>query len=371
MLLQPEGIDALLAALVRRGYDPVGPTVRDGAIVYDRLRRLKDLPVGWTDAQEAGTYRLRRRDDQALFGYVVGPHSWKKFLFPASLRLWKAVRTKKGLSFEADDAAPPRFAFIGVRGCEVKAIAVQDRVFTGGPYVDASYQARRRELLIVAVHCGQAAPTCFCTSMGSGPAAGPGWDLALTELLEPRHVLLAEAATERGREILAELPTSPASTADVEAARARVKATASQITRTMDAGGVKSLLQRNLEHPRWDDVASRCLTCANCTMVCPTCFCSTAEEVTDLEGDHAERWRTWDSCFTLPFSYLHGGSVRSSAKSRYRQWMTHKLSTWHDQFGESGCTGCGRCITWCPTKIDITEEVRAIRETDGAGSAHG
>jgi ferredoxin len=132
----------------------------------------------------------------------------------------------------------------------------------------------------------------------------------------------------------------------------------------MESRDVKDLLYRNLEHPRWDEVATRCLSCANCTMVCPTCFCTTVEDVTDLSGEHAERWQRWDSCFTQAFSYVHGGSVRPSTKAKYRQWMTHKLATWLDQFGSSGCVGCGRCITWCPVGIDITEEVRAIRESD-------
>jgi Fe-S-cluster-containing hydrogenase component 2 len=141
--------------------------------------------------------------------------------------------------------------------------------------------------------------------------------------------------------------------------------------RSMDTTDIKELLYRNYDHPRWRNVASRCLTCANCTMVCPTCFCTTVEDVTDLTGNQAERWRKWDSCFTVDFSYIHGGSVRASPESRYRQWMTHKLATWIDQFGTSGCVGCGRCITWCPVAIDITEEVRAIRATDHAAATSG
>jgi sulfhydrogenase subunit beta (sulfur reductase) len=99
-------------------------------------------------------------------------------------------------------------------------------------------------------------------------------------------------------------------------------------------------------------------------MVCPTCFCTSVEDSTDVDGDGVVRVQRWDSCFTVDYSYIHGGSVRSSDRSRYRQWMTHKLSTWFDQFGSSGCVGCGRCITWCPVGIDITEEVAAIRATE-------
>jgi ferredoxin len=148
----------------------------------------------------------------------------------------------------------------------------------------------------------------------------------------------------------------------IDAAAAVVERAAASLGRAMQSDDVRDLLMRNLEHRRWDQVADRCLSCGNCTMVCPTCFCTTVEETSGLTGAESARSRRWDSCFTMDFSYIHGGSVRSSTRSRYRQWMTHKLATWHDQFDMSGCVGCGRCITWCPVGIDITEEVRAIRD---------
>jgi formate hydrogenlyase subunit 6/NADH:ubiquinone oxidoreductase subunit I len=204
--------------------------------------------------------------------------------------------------------------------------------------------------------------------MGTGPQVNHGFDLVLTELIhQGSHSFLARAGSERGIDLLAELDTTPATDENLKQAESGVEDAARQQVRHIDTVGIKELLYQNFEHPRWDNVAERCLTCANCTMVCPTCFCTTVEDVSDVTGDHAERWRHWDSCFTLSFSYIHGGSVRASAKSRYRQWMTHKLASWIDQFGTSGCVGCGRCITWCPVGIDITEEARAIREGSGNG----
>jgi ferredoxin len=360
------GLSALFEALHRRDYRLVGPTVQDGAIVYGEIQSPADLPVGWTDEQDGGTYRLKPRADRALFGYAVGPHSWKKFLFPPATRLWQAQRTDNG-GFEVaeDREEPPKFAFIGVRSCELHAIAVQDRVFLEGKHVDPTYKARREEAFIVAVNCGQAGGTCFCVSMKTGPKASFGFDLALTETLEGgRHQFVVEVGSARGAEVLTEVPRGEAGSDDLAAAQRAVDRAAGQMGRTLDTAGIKELLYRNYDHPRWDQVAGRCLTCANCTMVCPTCFCSTVEDTSDLKGEHAERWRKWDSCFTMDFSYIHGGNVRSTARSRYRQWMTHKLATWIDQFGTSGCVGCGRCITWCPVGIDITEEVRAIRESE-------
>ncbi|MFB8830748.1 4Fe-4S dicluster domain-containing protein [Azotobacter sp. CWF10] len=260
-----------------------------------------------------------------------------------------------------------------MRACDLKAIAIQDRVFGEGDYRDTAYERRRHDAFIVALNCSEAGNTCFCVSMGSGPKAEGAFDLALTELLdERRHEFLVEVGSAAGEAVLAGLPQRPALESDRAAAAAVVARTAGRMGRHLDTTGLQDLLQSNPEHPRWDEVAGRCLTCANCTMVCPTCFCTTAEDHSDLAGSSAERVRLWDSCFTLDFSYIHGGSVRQTDKGRYRQWMTHKLSTWFDQFGSSGCVGCGRCITWCPVGIDITEEVAAIRATPHVqGGTHG
>lgn len=355
----------LLEALGSRGYQIVGPTVREGAIVYDTLTSAGQLPAGWTDEQDGGTYRLKKRADAALFGYAVGPHSWKRYLHPPVQRLFRARRTENGIEILTDSSPAPKYALLGVRACELHAIAIQDKVFLGGPHVDPIYRAHRENIFVVAVNCAQAGGTCFCASMNTGPKAAGGFDLALTEVIEAgRHYFVVEAGSKAGAALLRSIPHRPAREAETTAAERVTAQAEGQMGRTMDTTGIKELFYRNYEHPRWDDVAARCLTCANCTMVCPTCFCSTVEDVTDLTGEHAERWRKWSSCFTMDFSYIHGGSVRSSPKSRYRQWLTHKLATWIDQFGASGCVGCGRCITWCPVAIDLTEEVRAIRASE-------
>jgi len=369
-ILGADQLGTLIAALIRDGYEVIGPTLRDRAIVYNDVKSVEDLPAGWTDEQEPGRYRLKRREDEALFGYSVGPQSFKKYLHPAEIRLWSAER--QGGTFRIlNSSAKPRRpqAFLGVRACELAALAVQDRVLLEDKYRDPIYDQHRRGAFVIAVQCIQAASTCFCASMGTGPQVLDGFDLVLTELLgNGGQRFLVAAGSGRGAEMLTELNAIPATGEDRQQARISVEAAARQQVRSLDTTDIRELLHKNFEHSRWDNVASRCLACANCTMVCPTCFCTSVEDLTDIAGDHAERWRRWDSCFTQSFSYIHGGSVRSSAKARYRQWMTHKLASWIDQFGTSGCVGCGRCITWCPVGIDITEEVRAIREGDTNGN---
>ena len=362
VVIERDVLQSIIIGLASRGFRVIGPTTRDGAIVYENIARLEDLPVGWTDRQDAGQYRLERRADQALFGYAVGPHSWKRFLHPPVEVLWRAHREGDGFSIVEKEEITEPLAFIGVRACELRAIAIQDRVFLAGQYLDKSYKIRRDHAFIVAVNCSQAGGTCFCVSMNAGPKVEAGFDLALTELIEEgHHLFVMELGSTAGAELVRDLPYRPATGVEIAAAERVVARTSDQMGRTLETNGLKELLQANANHPRWDEVAERCLTCGNCTNVCPTCFCTTTDDATDITGTISERVRRWDSCFTLDFSYVHGGSVRSSARSRYRQWITHKLAHWIDQFGSSGCVGCGRCITWCPVGIDITEEAAAIR----------
>jgi ferredoxin len=362
-LLAASSLGLLLGNLSAAGYKVIGPQVRGDAIVLDELTSVSDLPFGVGVTLEPGGYRLSSRPDGAAFGHAAGPQSWKQFLHPPRHRLW-STRISDG-QFEADDRAPEppaQLAFFGVRPCDLRAIGIQDQVLGGASHPGSGYASRRAQVLIIAVNCTDPGGTCFCTSMGTGPRAGQGYDILLTELAEPSgHWFVVESGSAAGNAVLAGLPLQPADSATVGRAAAAVSAAADRMGRSMPTDGLRELLAASHQAARWDDVAARCLTCGNCTMACPTCFCTSVEDSADLSGEHAERWQSWASCFELDFSYLHGGPVRASGKSRYRQWLTHKLGTWHDQFGSSGCVGCGRCIVWCPVGIDITEEVAALQ----------
>ena len=354
-------LDDLVALLREDGYRVVGPTVRDGAVVHGELHGVADLPAGVGDEQGPGHYRLTT-DGAGWFGFAVGPSSPRRELLPPRHALWEARLDSDGVVEVVDAPLPDRpVAFLGLRACDLAAIAIQDRVLLGGAAEDRVYASARQDALVVAVECATPAATCFCTSMGGGPEVQAGADLVLTELLDGEHRFLAQAETDVGRDLLARLPdTVLAHHADGEQRAAVLQGARDRITRNLDADGVHDLLLGNLEHPRWDEVAERCLACGSCTLVCPTCFCTEVEDTTDLTGAVARHDRRWASCFELSYSHAGPGSVRSSTRARYRQWLTHKLATWVDQFDSSGCVGCGRCITWCPVGIDITEEVAAI-----------
>ena len=361
-----DDLESLFVVLRRKGFRVIGPTIRDEAIICDELSAISDLPEGWTDEQEAATYRLKKRDDDALFGYTLGPQAWKRFLHEPRKRYWAAQRERNVFQIVKEECKEAKTAFLGVRPCELAAIGILDKTLMDGPYRDHAYAAKRADTLVIAVNCAQAGNTCFCVSMKTGPKATSGFDLALTEVMEGgSHYFVFEVGSLAGAEILSEIKGINARPDEVRAAeKVHVPKLPAKWDEHIDTEGVKDILNRNHDNPRWDDVAKRCLTCGNCTMVCPTCFCTSVEDTTDLAGKRAERWQRWDSCYTAEFSYIHGGSIRVSSKSRYRQWATHKFASWQDQFDSFGCVGCGRCITWCPAAIDITAEIRAIRDSE-------
>jgi Fe-S-cluster-containing hydrogenase component 2 len=356
-VLSKSSLQQLIDALRIRGYRMEGPTVHDGSVVWDTIRSVSDLPIGWRDRQEPARYRLEQTGSQDIFGVVHGPQSLKPFVFAPREPLLQIERTRDG--FAARQAAPQseKIAVIGVRACDLAGLAIQDRIFLKDAYRDPYYAARREGLFIIAVNCTRALSTCFCVSMETGPRAKTDFDLALTEVDD---MLLVEAGSEAGSDLLSDLSLSPAPQELIDEAATRIEACGHSQVRRLEQTRLPQALYDAHEHPRWDNVAGRCLACTNCTMVCPTCFCHAVEETPDLSHQRTEHVRLWDSCFTQEHGYIHGKNIRPTIKDRYRMWLTHKLASWIDQFGMSGCVGCGRCITWCPVGIDLTEEVSAL-----------
>ncbi|MGB2957666.1 MAG: 4Fe-4S dicluster domain-containing protein [Bacteroidota bacterium] len=364
MYVELEELNSLFTALQNRGYTIIGPRVQDGAVVLDTLTSADELPRGWRDNQEPGVYELEEEGGDTRFSYVVGPQSWKRYLYPPRLRLFRTTRSGKGFRVDSSpEESPARYAFFGVRPCELAAMGIHDRVFLGSGYQDHHYAEVRKSLCIIAVNCVQPGGTCFCASMKTGPRAHEGFDLAITEVKQDgRHYLIVERGSPLGGEIMNDVPHREPEQADRDPAEHALAAAEDRMGRSLNTNNLQQVFKDQFEHPHWDEIANRCLGCANCTMVCPTCFCSTVEDVTDLTGAEAERWRRWDSCFTGDFTKVAGGNIRMSTRTRYRQWITHKLANWIDQFGTTGCVGCGRCITWCPVGIDITAEAETFRQ---------
>ncbi len=378
-----DDLNRLFSLLRQSGHALYGPQLKDAAVVIAEITSPDDLPQGWTDIQTPGTYRLRKRPAHTVFAFHSGANSWKHLLLPPESTVWEAERTGSCFRVIPDENDPRAMAFIAMHGCDVWAMLKLDGVFghRGSPpssptshlssCIDPSYASRRRKSFVVGVQCIQPGDNCFCSSVGAGPHIEVGCDLVLTELPDGRDPLfLLEALTSAGERVLVNLSLEGARPDHIESAKSLVDRCAALMSKSLDPTNIRELLERNWDHSRWQETAQRCLSCGNCTMVCPTCFCTNILDETDLAGQRAQRLRVWDSCFSLEYSYIHGGgNVRSTSQARYRHWMVHKLGTWIDQFGEMGCVGCGRCITWCPAGIDIAEEAAVIRQTDGAPGA--
>lgn len=359
---------ALADLLQQDGYQIIAPTVCDHAIQWAPIQSINDLPSGWTAESNPASYRLRPRTDHALFGYWTGPGSLKSFLHPAQARLLHVERDNGSFRILEDHPVPMKRAFLGVRACDLAAVAALDRVLLDDRYSDEFYRANREASFFIAVHCTSFAPTCFCASTGTGPQAQTLYDIALHERLNgPEPEYFAEPGSPAGAAVLEKTgaPAAPPEWAR-ELAQACQDAAAAQ-TRRVDLSHAAEIVERNFENPHWDAVARRCLACGNCTSSCPTCFCLNFEDRSSFDLQTAERHRVWDSCFTQNFTYIHGGSIRLSTRSRYRHWLGHKLARWQQQFGTPGCVGCGRCIAWCPAGIDITQEFQALEASTGRG----
>jgi ferredoxin len=347
----------LFSTLQQAGYQIYGPRVRDGAIQFGPLDDVSSLPVGVTNDQQPGKYRLHNTDSQRLFDWNHGPQGLKPLCFAPREVLWQ--ETSEPFDFKRTIPEVKPTAVIGVRACDLAALAIQDHQFLLEMRPDPHYGQRRESLLLIGVDCAHSAPTCFCASTGDGPALDVGYDIGMAELNDG---FLLWHQSDKGRAIIEQLSLQPADDAQLGAMLLATTRSAQEQERHLPEKEDLMHLYRRLEHVHWEEVAERCLSCGNCTAVCPTCFCYQTEHEMALTGESAEMVRNWDSCFSPTHSDMGHFQVRTSTKYRYRQWMTHKLAGWQVQQQRIGCTGCGRCIVWCPVGIDLTQEVTAVLE---------
>lgn len=358
MLLAKQDLGRLIAAL-QVDYDVIAPRYGDGSVVLAKIASPGEIAVGYRDQQQPGHYRIAKADDGRYFGYNNGPDSPKKFLHPARMRLYSgALQADGGFTVTPEPGIPRPLAFFGLRPCDSFAVLVLDKTFLQNPNVDQPYRRRRSGSFLAVLNCTTPGNTCFCASMGTGPRAGVGYDLRLTEL--PARFLI-EAGSPAGAAILGRLPARPAGDAEVAEADRLIAAAIPQMGRKLNTHNLPQVLREGLEHPHWDFMKTWCIGCTNCTIVCPTCFCNDTHDSVDLNLRHVARERVWDSCFRWQFAEVHGGNARSELKYRYRHWAVHKLGYWVEQYGVFGCVGCGRCLTWCPVGIDITAVATVVR----------
>lgn len=355
-------LQCLYDALTKAGYKVIGPQAKDGAIVFSHLKSVDGLPWGTVERVKPGSYTLEQEHNNRCFNWNTGPQLLKPWLFKPQELLWHGEESDDGIRFKQAEVSAEPLAFIGLRACDIAALYLQDKHFLHGEYPDPWYSEQRHKLCLVAVNCSQSAETCFCVSTGDGPEVTFGFDVLLDEVDEG---YLVQSKSDKGDAVVAELPLMPSNQMLEHQARQQL-AKASVQTKVMPDAKQLAKLTEHLNAQQWQDIAQRCFACGNCTLVCPTCFCSKQESEMAPENGAHQQVRYWDSCFSEKHSYIAGKHIRGEISQRYRQWMLHKLATWQDQYGRSGCVGCGRCISWCPAAIDIVQEASIIL----GGEAH-
>ena len=359
-LLPRSQFDSLIDTLNSMGAQCLGPIVQDGAIVYAPLGSSTAFPQGIHDQQSPGNYKLTADNGTRWFAWANGPQALKPLLFAPEEKLWQVEQDKAGrLKFQTIVPSQQLTAIIGIRACDLAALALQNKHFLSGLEADPAYATRFQHLLVIAVNCTHPAATCFCHATGDGPTATEHYDILLDELDEGFAIKIGSI---KGKEIVDKLSLLSLTESHLAAIDTAHNTARQQLTRRLPNTDIPALLFKQQESTHWQTIGEKCLSCGNCTAVCPTCFCHHTIEEPALDGTHSLRLRQWNSCFSQRHSYIHGITLRQETRFRYRQWLTHKFASWVQQYGRSGCVGCGRCITWCPVGIDVTEELQQFAE---------
>ena len=357
--LAREQLQQLIDALHNHGYHCIGPRVESHSITYGEICHVDELPQGVEATQAPGEYRLHHRHHQRHFSWANTAQAIKPLTFTAKEILWRCEKDEQGnLVFSQQQAEVKPLAIIGARACDLAALKLQQQHFLNPSAEDPWFKQRFGALFIVAVHCSHSADTCFCHATGDGPNASQDFDIAMHEL-DDGFVL--EAGSYQGEQLLNDLDLQAVNNEQQQLIKQQTEQSIAQQSRHLP-DKVSQKLLNNLEHAHWDDIGKRCLSCGNCTAVCPSCFCHQQHDdfsITDNSGTH---YREWSSCFSHDHGYISGHELRPTPAKRYRQWLTHKFANWIEQYGRSGCVGCGRCITWCPVGIDVTEELHTLCE---------
>jgi len=348
-----EDLRRLFEEIKRRGYKIIGPKLENSAILLRELSSFDEIPYDCGDEQAPGYYRVIRNGGD----FRNGPDSPKRYLYPPELLLFTI---KPDWSIEHPSHEIPELAFFGIKPCDLAAIKIMDRV--QGSLGDQYYLNLRSKLLIIVENCTNPGGTCFCATMQTGPFASTGFDVAYTRL--DGGLVLFQPGSDPGVELLSELNLEPATGEHARKLKEVMKNASEKARAGFALENLPEILESAIESKVYEEISERCFGCANCNMVCPTCFCFDVIDEPELDGS-AKRIRVWDGCHSYSYAQVAGGHFRKSLSARYRHWVLHKFVYWLRQFGSFGCVGCGRCITWCPAGIDIREVVaKVVKEVE-------
>lgn len=277
----------------------------------------------------------------------------KGILFPQSEVMFRYTREKGRVSSQSTEQVDKAMVLFGVRPCDVKAIGLLDFTFDGQDYKDVYFVNKRRNTIVIGLGCLSPRTTCFCTSFKIGPFSKEGSDLFLTDIGD---WWLIDALTKKGEELIKKGPFEDTTDEDLRLGEKVEEKALHKITSRVELNGLKEKLDQMVESPFWESLYEKCLGCAVCTYLCPTCYCFDIQD--EAVNSRGARVRNWDSCmFPLYSLETSGHNPRPTGGERWRQRLNHKFNYYVELHNQPACVGCGRCILNCPVNIDIRNVV--------------
>jgi sulfhydrogenase subunit beta (sulfur reductase) len=337
-----EQFENFVSAMVKTGRPVMAPQAKNGRFAYGPLKSAGDLRLDYDVT-------------------ILPP---KKYVLPQTETL---LEFEVGGAFHSVEPAGPMI-LLGVHPYDMAAINQMDELFRQDQY-DKHYMDRRCKMTIVALDVVTPSENVFASSMGTATVS-KGYDLLLTVLKDKS--ILAEAATEKGQELLKLAgPSAPAAEADLKARKAvwanNEKALNKHVLKCKPSY-LPKLLESGYQHPVWEEKARLCYSCGSCNQVCPTCYCFDVQDFVNWDLKSGQRQRCWDGCLLENFATVAGNhNFRKDRAARYRHRLYRKGKYVPGKIGgQIACVGCGRCITACTAKIANPVEVynRLMEDTE-------
>jgi len=321
----------------------VAPTMENGMVIYRPVIKLDSLDLELPRPKRAP----------------------KDFFFKETEKIFdfKDESTKSGSGAKyTQPPKPPEILILGVRPCDGRALAFQDRIFLekNHGFVDPMYKQRREAAIVVAQACDRPERNCFCTSVGGDPSSPEGSDVLMTPTSDG---YILEGTSDRGEKFLNGPDTSDLmtdATGDRLKERDRIhESNRQRVPRKVETGNIKEKLEGNFDNPYWMELGRQCLGCGICTFLCPSCHCFDIQDERTAEG--GRRFRVWDTCQFLEYTQHAGGhNPRPEKGHRIRNRVYDKFKYTVDAFGMVSCVGCGRCSSLCPEAIDMVEILQNV-----------
>ncbi len=284
--------------------------------------------------------------------YVIPDISAKAFAFPKIEKLFSYTKNKNEVDVQDINLENiPQRVIVGIRPCDAAGMESLKAIFGWDP-ADPIFKTRLERTTFVGFSCTHSDDYCFCTSLEGGPGNTKGSDILLTKTDTGDYI--AEIITPKGEAIVALAPDLFQDAGDL-----KKESYLADVPKRFEVSGLQDKVNAAFDTTAFDEYAMRCMGCAACAYVCPTCACFDIQDET--KGSKGQRVRLWDSCGAKLFTlHTSGHNPRETQGARWRQRLMHKFSYMPERLEVRGCVGCGRCSRSCPVDMNIAESLNKL-----------